>query len=70
MKKVKTKSDIKPMEEYFIVWAKLNMTIEKPIKQMAIDDVMKFTRNDILKITLISLEYLENKSEKKKVHFH
>lgn len=70
MKKVKTKNDIKPME-YFIVWAKLNMTIEKPIKQMAIDDVMKFTRNDILKITLISLEYLKKVDEKKKkVHFH
>lgn len=69
MKKVKTKNDIKPTE-YFILWAKLNMTIEKPIKQMAIEDVMKFTRNDILKITLISLEYLEKVDEKKKVHFH
>lgn len=62
MKNVKTKNDNNPTE-YLKVWAMLNMTIEQAIMQMAIDEVMKFTRNEILKISLISLEYLENKQQ-------
>lgn len=67
MKNVKTKNDNNPTE-YLKVWAMLNMTIEQAIMQMAIDEVMKFTRNEILKISLISLEYLENKQQQQVQH--
>lgn len=48
-------NEVKPIE-YLQAWAKLIITIEKPIKQIAMAEVQRFTINDTLKIALVSFE--------------